>query len=225
MLDGFSMSGTALNLQTITPENPLYPAALSTCMAFRTAPILSAIGNLKLLSQNAIALFCSSQCPSDLTRQTYVLAEWLREAKIPVMGGFHSPIEQDCLKILLCGSQPLIHCPARSLPKMRLSVEQQQAIGENRLLLLSPFSASQHRMTAALADKRNELIGAMAQTIFIAYAAPESKTQALAQRLAQTAKRVFTFKHPDNPLLPEQSITGLEIHELHRFLQGCERHV
>ncbi len=203
------MSDPALDLQTIAPAAPIYPAALKTCVAFRGMPTLTAIGNLNLLSQNAIALFCSSQCPSDLIGKIYTLAERLRDANRLVIGGFHSAIEQDCLKILLRGRQPIIHCPARSLHKMRLSAEQHQAVDENRLLLISPFRASQHRMTAELAEKRNELVGAIASTIFIAYAAPNGKTQALAQRLVQAQKSVFIGNSPDNSLGQKPGMTGL----------------
>ncbi|OKH20196.1 hypothetical protein NIES593_19535 [Hydrococcus rivularis NIES-593] len=102
-------------LQTIAPDHPAYPTALKTWGAFRTAPILNTIGNLEFLTQNTIALFCSKQCPGDLILKTYDLAQSLRDQAIPVMSGFHTPIEQDCLKILLSGTQPIIHCPARSL--------------------------------------------------------------------------------------------------------------
>jgi predicted Rossmann fold nucleotide-binding protein DprA/Smf involved in DNA uptake len=198
-------------LQNIAPNNLAYPTALNACAAFRTAPILAAIGNLELLSQNSIALFCSKQCPGDLILKTYDLALSLRDAEIPVISGFHTPIEQDCLKILLRGTQPIVHCPARSLHKIRLSSEQKQAIVGNRLLIISPFSASYPRVTAELAEKRNEMIGAIADTIFIAYAAPNSKTLAFAQRLLAAGKSVVTFDSSVNPLLQEQGIAGLSM--------------
>jgi hypothetical protein len=53
-------------------------------------------------------------------------------------------------------------------------------IDKNRLLLISPFSASYPRATAELAGKRNQMIGAIAHTLFIAYASPNSKTLAKA---------------------------------------------
>ncbi|MBF2075246.1 MAG: DNA-processing protein DprA [Synechococcales cyanobacterium C42_A2020_086] len=198
-------------LQTIAPDHPAYPTALKTCGAFRTAPILNTIGNLELLAQSTIALFCSKQCPGDLILKTYDLAQSLRDGEIPVISGFNTPIEQDCLKIMLRGTQPIIHCPACSLHKMRLSPEQKQAISENRLLLISPFSSSYPRVTAELASKRNDMIGAIAHTIFIAYASPSSKTQAFAQSLISAGKSVITFASPSNPLLQEQSIVGLDI--------------
>jgi predicted Rossmann fold nucleotide-binding protein DprA/Smf involved in DNA uptake len=79
------------------------------------------------------------------------------------------------------------------------------------LLLISPFSASYPRATTELAEKRNEMIGAIAHTIFIAYAAPNSKTLALAQRLIAAEKSVVTFDSSSNSLLQEQDIAGLGV--------------
>jgi predicted Rossmann fold nucleotide-binding protein DprA/Smf involved in DNA uptake len=208
-----------LTLQTIAPDHLAYPIALQTCAAFKAAPILNAIGDLSLLQKPAIgsavpeviALFCSIKCPGDLILKTYDLAQSLRDAEIPIISGFHTPIEQDCLKILLRGTQPIIHCPARSIHNLRLSSEQKQAVDENRLLLISPFSSSYPRVTAELAGKRNCMIGAIAHTIFIAYASPNSKTLAFAQSLISVGKSVVTFASSSNPLLQEQGIVGLEI--------------
>jgi predicted Rossmann fold nucleotide-binding protein DprA/Smf involved in DNA uptake len=205
------MRDADLTVQTIAPDHPAYPVALKTCVAFKAAPILNAIGNLELLAQNTIALFCSKQCAGDLILKTYDLAQSLRDQAIPIISGFHTPIEQDYLKILLRGNQPIIHCPARSIHKIRLSSEQKQAIDENRLLLISPFSASYPRVTAELAGKRNEMIGAIAHTIFIAYASPNSKTLAFAQSLISAGKPVFTFASHSNPLLEEQGVVGWDI--------------
>jgi len=205
------MHDADLTLQTIAPDHLAYPAALKTCVAFKTPPILNAIGNLSLLQKPAVALFCSIKCPGDLILKAYDLAQALREAEIPVISGFHTPIEQDCLKILLRGTQPIIHCPARSLHNLRLSSEQTQAVNENCLLLISPFSASYPRVTAELAGKRNAMIGALSHSIFIAYAAPNSKTLAFAQSLISAGKSVVTFDSPSNPLFQAQGILGLGI--------------
>jgi predicted Rossmann fold nucleotide-binding protein DprA/Smf involved in DNA uptake len=213
------MTATGLGLQSLPPEDRGYPAALQTCMAFKTAPTLNAIGDLSLLQKltfgsavpELIALFCSKQCPGDLILKTYDLAQALRDVKIPVISGFHTPIEQDCFNILLRGTQPIIHCPARSLHKMRLSPKQKQAIVGNRLLIISPFSPSYPRVTADLASKRNAMVGAIAHTIFIAYAAPDSKTLAFAQSLISAGKSVVTLASSNNPLLQEQGVVGLGI--------------
>ncbi|NDJ19881.1 DNA-processing protein DprA [Myxacorys almedinensis] len=214
-----NIPATTLELQTLTPNDSDYPVALTNCTAFKSPPTLSAIGNLSLIQKPAfgsavpkvVALFCSIKCPGDLILKTYDLAQSLRDAGIPVISGFHTPIEQDCLKILLRATQPIIYCPARSIHNIRLSSEQKQAIGENRLLLISPFNASYPRATPELAAKRNEMIGAIAHTIFVAYAAPNSKTLAFAQRLIAAGKSVVTFDSSSNSLLQEQGIVGLGV--------------
>jgi hypothetical protein len=63
-------------------------------------------------------------------------------------------MEKECLRLLMRGTQPIIHCPARSLDTLRFSQDQKAAIAANQLLLLWPFVANQKRATAARAEKR-----------------------------------------------------------------------
>jgi predicted Rossmann fold nucleotide-binding protein DprA/Smf involved in DNA uptake len=205
-----SLSVATPELQTITPHDDAYPVALTNCIAFSKPPTLSAIGTLNLLTHSSIALFCSVQCPSDLISKTYDLAQSFTDAGISLISGFQSPSEQACLKILLQGPQPVIHCPARTLHKIRLSPAQKHSIESDRLLLLSPFSASYSRATTELAEKRNEMIGAITRTILMTYAAPGSKTLSFAQRLIKAGKSVLTLDSPSNLLLQEQGITVLD---------------
>lgn len=86
------MSAPCVTLQTIASDDPAYPTALKTCAVFKSPPALHAIGNLELLSQPAIALFCSVECPGDLVLKTYDLAQSLCDRGILVISGFHSPI-------------------------------------------------------------------------------------------------------------------------------------
>jgi hypothetical protein len=106
-------------------------------------------------------------------------------------------MEKECLLLLMRGTQPIIHCPARSLEGMRLSPQQKDAIEVGRLLLLAPFPTKQKRATARQAEVRNKVVGAIASSVFIAYAAPGSKTEAFAQNLATQGKSLLTFESPD----------------------------
>ena len=83
--------------------------------------------------------------------QTYDLAQNLKEASEPVIGGFHSPIERECLTILMRGTQPIIICPARSIVGMRVRAEYKQPLEEGRLLILSPFTERQRCTTVQTA--------------------------------------------------------------------------
>jgi hypothetical protein len=100
---------------------------------------LSAIGHPALLESPGrlagaeyTALLCSHRLPGDLILATYDLARALREGGVPVIGGFHAPMEREALRFLLRGQQPIIHVPARGLEGIRLTKEQRTAIAAGR---------------------------------------------------------------------------------------------
>ena len=75
----------------------------------------STIGNLSILDADLTALFCSGQCPGDVILKMYGLSLAMRDAGVPVIGGFQSPMEKECLRLLLRGDQPIVVCPARGI--------------------------------------------------------------------------------------------------------------
>ena len=97
------------------------------------------LGPVALLAARKTALFCSSQTPGDAILRAHDTARQLRDEGITVVSGFHSPIEKECLRILLRGKQPIIICQARAIERMRIPPECRAAFEADRLLLLSPF--------------------------------------------------------------------------------------
>ena len=157
-----------------------YPARLVA----GTMPQLSAFGNLNLLALPKTALFCSARCPGHAILAAYDQAARWRDAGRCIISGFHSPVEKECLRILLRGSQPIIICPARSLEKMRLTADWQKPLADGRLLILSFFNRNEHRITSALAARRNEFVAALADEMWFAHVAPGGQMQHLAQKIA-----------------------------------------
>ncbi len=140
------------------------------------------LGDVRILRQPKTAIFCSAKCPGDVILRTHDAATRWRDAGRVVMSGFHSPVERDCLHILLRGTQPIIICPARTLPQ-RVPPDWKKPLADGRLLLLSAFGATEKRVTAALAAKRNEFVAALADEVFIAHATVGGHLEALANRL------------------------------------------
>lgn len=167
-------------------------------MSATALPLVTDLGNLEILKTPSIALFCSTKCPGDLILKTYDLACAWRDTQQTVIGGFHSPMEKECLQLLLRATQPVIICPARFLTGMRLPREWRQPLENGRLLLLSSFAHSQRRVSAGLAQQRNEFVAALADQIFIDYAAPGSKTEGFVHPLLTRGKPVWTFPGADN---------------------------
>ena len=131
-------------------------------MSLEVPPQIKSKGNVRLLEEPLTALFCSQRCPGDLILKTYDLARAMRDAGVPVIGGFQTPMEKECLRLLLCGSQPVVVCPARGIDNMRISSDWRPALDEDRLLILSPFLSTQRRPTVEFAAQRNNLVADLA---------------------------------------------------------------
>jgi predicted Rossmann fold nucleotide-binding protein DprA/Smf involved in DNA uptake len=187
-------------IKSITPKSREYPPSLREKKNRDLFPQIRTLGDLSLLHRPLLGLFCSVKCPGDLILRTYDLARALRDAGVPVISGFHSPIEKDCLDLLLRGSQPVVICPARSIEKMRLGESLKEGVEKGRVLVLSPFEQNVKRPTAETSQRRNRFVGALATTAFVAYAQPGGMVEAMCREIVSQAQTFFTFasRHTEN---------------------------
>lgn len=81
---------------------------------------------------------------------------------------------------------------------MRIPATWRAPIQQGRLLLLSPFEKKHRRATADLAQKRNEFVAALADAVFVAYAAPGGNTESFCRGALSWNKPVLTFDSPEN---------------------------
>lgn len=162
--------------QSIKLEDSRYPNRLRQRLGTATPPQLTALGNLDLLPLPKTALFCSARCPGRVILAAYDQAAKWRDTGHCVISGFHSPVEEECLRILLRGSQPIIICPARAVPK-RIPPELRTHLHEGRLLILSFFADTETRVTAKLAARRNELVAALADEVYVAHLTPGGRLE------------------------------------------------
>lgn len=199
-----------MNRSFVKPEDSGYPTtALKT---LQHQPTIATIGNLDLLRCRPLALFCSVKCPGDVIVRTYDLIRSLRGAEVPMIGGFHSPMEKECLRLLLRGTQPIIVCPPRAIDRMRIPPEWKQPLDDNRLLVLSPFEPKSRRATAEKAHLRNLFVAALADQILVVHAGAGSKTESLVHEFTSWGKAIWTIPCTENenllasglrPLLPD----------------------
>jgi len=175
-----------------------YPQTLNHFLKTRAPKDIFALGNLDLLRQEAIALFCSVKCPGNLILKTYDLARQLRDAGTVVISGFHSPMEKECLSLLLRGGQPIIWSLAKRVTSTRLLKEYASALSKGRLLMLSPFGEKVKRADEDTARIRNEFVAALASRVFVAHAAWGGKTERFCEKILGWGKPLLTFGDPGN---------------------------
>ncbi len=179
-----------MSLHLIKCGDSQYPCHADHPFSETVPEQLSGVGNPEILSNSILALFCSMKCPGDLILKAYDLTKTLRDDGVTVISGFHSPVEKDCLRILLRGTQPVIICPARSLANLRVPGDWKRPLERGRLLLLSPFSAQHRRVTADLATRRNKFVAAIAAKVCFIHANPGGELDALREFMRQRAKPI-----------------------------------
>jgi predicted Rossmann fold nucleotide-binding protein DprA/Smf involved in DNA uptake len=175
-----------------------YPARLRDRGLRERYPSLWVIGDARLLSRPLLGVLCSTRCPGQVILRTYDLAKELRAAAVPVIGGFHSPMEKETLELLLRGTQPVVICPARSLDRMRLPASWRAGVDAHQVLVVSPFTNVHRRVTANLAEERNNLLTALAEEVVVLHASPGGRIDRLCRRLMANGNTVWTLDLPDN---------------------------
>ena len=116
----------------------------------------------------------------------------------PVIGGFHTPIERDVLRILLREAAPVTIVLPRAVQGYRMSPAVKAAVTKGTAQIISPFPANHTRTTAALAEARNRHILTLCRSVMFAHAAPNGKTEALASEAAALGLTLQTLNSPAN---------------------------
>ena len=185
-------------IKRIDEHDTNYPVTVKKYNNNNSFDAFFALGNISILNSKSLALFCSVKCPGNVILKTFDLVRTLRDEGVIVISGFHSPMEQECLDILLRGKQPVVISPARRIIDTHLPKKYISPMQNGRLLLLSPFDARVKRVIKDAARIRNEFVAALADRVFVAYAAPGSKTEDLCKQIINWGKPLITFDVPEN---------------------------
>jgi predicted Rossmann fold nucleotide-binding protein DprA/Smf involved in DNA uptake len=164
------MGTDPVELLTLTRSQTLWPRQLDDRLKSAAPSGLWFIGKPEILAERKVGLFCSVRCPGEVIAGAYSTVRKLRDEGVTVISGFHSPVEKECLRILLEGKQPIIVCPARTIGKMRIPSDWQPLLDDRRLLILSRFEGSPRRADTSSARRRNELVAALSDEILIIHA-------------------------------------------------------
>lgn len=139
------------------------------------------VGNIALLDFPLTAFFASRRCSGRAIRTAMDWAVEQARDKTPIIGGFHSPLEQSVLEVMLTAHAPVVIVIARKLETARLPVAWCDAVQAGTAAVVSMEGATQ-RLTAERAMRRNHWVATHATQIMVAEAAPDG---GLAYCLAQ----------------------------------------
>lgn len=128
------------------------------------------LGNAALLDQPLTAFFSSRQCPGSAIRAAMNWAVEQARGQHPVISGFHSPLEQSVLEVLLTAKAPCVIVIARKLEEAQLPPAWLLALEQGTAAVIGMAPTTQ-RLTAELAARRNDWVAQRATRIVIAHAA------------------------------------------------------
>ena len=132
---------------------------------------LTGIGNPSLLDLPMTAFFASRQCPGRAIRAAMDWALQQAQAKAVVISGFHSPLEQSVLKILIQAHSPVVAVLARPVDGAKVPPEWVEPLKQDLMAVVSA-SLTNIRLTGEVALARNRLVGRLATTLVVAHASP-----------------------------------------------------
>lgn len=123
-------------------------------------------GNKELLHMKKIGYLASRKIP---TPSVLPALDWAlqksKQADIAIVSGFHSRMEKNVLKILLQGQCAIIVVLARGMYR-KLPQQYEEAMAQNRLLIISYEKENITRVSETTAHKRNEYVRELADQMW-----------------------------------------------------------
>ena len=198
-----------------------YPSRVADYLADDAPQVLTLVGDRQILHNVQLALICSVSCPGSVVIKTFDTIRKVRDAGLVVAGGFHSPMERECLHFLLRGCQPVVLCPACGMDSFELGSEERRALDEGRLSVLSIFDQRFTKATPELASQRNDFVAALSGAVFVPHAVPGGKAEAAARRALARGQVVMTFDDAEHRHLIDYGAADVPqggIHEIRSIL-------
>lgn len=147
------------------------------------------VGNASLLGLPLTAFFASRQCPGTAIRATMAWAIEQARGNSAVISGFHSPLEQSVLEVLLTAGAPFVIVIARKLDQARLAPAWLRAAHEGKAAIIS-IVESKRQLTSDLAARRNHWIAEHATHVVIAYASSGGNLWLQARQWEQAGRSI-----------------------------------
>jgi hypothetical protein len=172
-------------IRVLRQGETVFPQSLMRRLGTTAPATVSIIGSVAVLQDSMEAFLCSKDTPGATILKAFDQAAAWRDAGVCVISGFHSPLEQQCLDILLRGKQPIVWALARGMGTLRLPKSRRDAVDDGRLTVISTFNAEEVRTSANLARQRNRIVAAMATETVFAHISPGGSLERLAAEIGQ----------------------------------------
>jgi DNA processing protein len=162
-------------------------------------PSLWCLGDTAILNQTLLGVISARQIDSDLALKSAQLLKQLGSLRdVCFVGGWHSPLEDEALRVLLAQGASVVFCVSKGLDRFIPSIEVASRVSQGQALLLTHCSPKAKRITRDASVRRNELVVELAKAILVLSAPEGSASLKLAKSALDRGKPVLTPEHPMN---------------------------
>jgi predicted Rossmann fold nucleotide-binding protein DprA/Smf involved in DNA uptake len=162
-------------------------------------PRLWSVGDPALLNHPLLGIISARQVDSELAAKNSQLLKQLVSLKdVAFVSGWHSPLEEEALRILLAHEAIIVLCVAKSLDRFTPSMGVESRVTDGKALILTHCSTKAKRITRNASLRRNELIVELAKILLVLSAPEGSASLNLAKSVLRRGKLVVTPDHPMN---------------------------
>jgi predicted Rossmann fold nucleotide-binding protein DprA/Smf involved in DNA uptake len=159
-------------------------------------PSLWCRGDLTILNHTLLGIISARQIDSDLASESSQLLKQLVFTKdVSFVGGWHSPLEEEALRVLLDQEASIIFCVSKGLDRFIPSIEVASRVSQGQALLLTHCSPKAKRITRDASMRRNQLVVELAKALLILSAPEGSASLNLARSALRQGKTVHTLEH------------------------------
>lgn len=182
----------------LTPAPIVVPPAELESTFGKGVPRLWYCGEISLLKTQLLGVVSARKIEPDLALKTAELLEQLTSIGLTFIGGWHSPLEEEALRVLLRARARIVCCVAKSLERLVPSEDICSIVTEGRGLLLTHCSPRARRISRDASLRRNEVFLNLAKALLVLSAPPRSASLKLAEVAVKLSKPVFAVEHRIN---------------------------
>ena len=186
MIQGYDIS-------EITPPTDL------TCFFDGRAAKLWSLGEQAILNRRLLGVISARQIDPDLAlKSSEILKQLSTLNEVAFIGGWHSPLEEEALRILLSQGAAIVFCVSKNLNRFIPSAELENRVRTGEALLLTHCSPKARRISRDASIRRNQLVIGLATALLVLSAPAGSSSLNLAKSALRDGKPVFTPEHRMN---------------------------
>jgi predicted Rossmann fold nucleotide-binding protein DprA/Smf involved in DNA uptake len=183
-------------------------------------PKLWSLGEAAILERRLLGIISARQIDSDLALKSAQLLQQLASLKeVSFVSGWHSPFEEEALRILLAQRASLVFCVSKSLNRFVPQTEIQSRVNQGEALLLTHCSPKAKRISRDASIRRNRLVIGLAKAVLVLSAPEGSASLKLAKSAMRHGKRVLTPEHRLNKELLAASALPATFENIQAALQ------